>query len=128
MNMKIATQKICRPLDISVSTKLNKVLLKPINASKEKQYIKEKENLILPKILQKRKINNVLNSPFEKYAKKNNFNESLQVKALSSVIFSCSIYFTFSNSKANLILVIVHIIKAIKTIRLNINDIIRILL
>ena len=66
MNMKIATQKICRPFDINVSTKLNKVLLNPIKASKEKQYMNEKENLILPKILQKRKINNVLNSPFEK--------------------------------------------------------------
>ena len=81
MNMKIATQKICRPFDINVSTKLNKVLLNPIKASKEKQYMNEKENSNNNNFIPlkhsktfsymistptKRKINNVLNSPFEK--------------------------------------------------------------
>ena len=54
--MNIVTQNNCRPFDISVSTKLYKVLLKVIKTINEKQYKKENDILILPKILKIKKI------------------------------------------------------------------------
>ena len=80
------------------------------------QYKKEKDILILPKIRKTKNKNKELNSPLEKYARKNNLKESLQVKLLSFVIFSCSIYFTFSSSKLSFIFVMTQTKKEIKTI------------
>ena len=126
--MKMVTQNNWRPFDISVSTKLNKVVLRANNTNSEKQYKKAKDIFILPKIRKMRNKNNELNSPLEKYAKKNNFNVSRHVRLLSSGIFSCSIYLTFSNSKLSFILVMTQMRKEIKTIKQKMKDIIRIML